>query len=313
MNSNWKLVRNHKYLSIIYLILVAAYLVQSLIVPADKSSLHLYHLTSSSFKLLILSIEIPYVVIWLIAFYGYLRLRDYANKIKQEKDGQGYFALSKGIFCLVIWLPISAILPNLFKQIYVHHATTTASLVRLNVYIDLLILLFGFYYIYIGSQKLLNVVSNNRFSASLPIILLFIVYSCFYMFLALHDPARRVPVDGVPVATYYEPDWLITLTVIIPRLCYWFLGIQAVYNLFMFRRIVKGKIYKDGMRTFALGVSGTVIITMLLRGLESVSTALTKLHLNSLIIIIYILLIIIAIAYLFIARGSRQLQRLEEL
>ncbi|HET9098550.1 MAG TPA: hypothetical protein VFN51_02945 [Candidatus Saccharimonadales bacterium] len=313
MKNIWQLFRQHNRISLIYLLLIVAYLYQSLVVPPNPSTLHLYHITAGHLKLLLLTIEIPYVVIWLIAFYGFLRLRDYATKIRGEKDGQGFFTLSQGLFLLVLWLPISSVMTNFFKQYYTGHPASTASLVRLQVYIDLLLLLVGFYLIYLGSQRLLKVISDTKFSASLPIILLFIAYASFYVMLALHDPSRRYPADGVAVATYYEPDWLITLTVLIPRLCYWFLGIQAVYNLFVFRNNVKGIIYKNGIKTFAIGISGTILITMLLRSLQSISTTLVKFHLNFLLIIIYLLLIVIAGAYIYVARGSVQLQKLEEL
>lgn len=313
MNSLFSLIKKYPLIWGAYILLALFYLLQSVFASVDRASTAQYHISVLNVRLLGLAIGIPYVIIWMIALTGCLRLKSYADAIKNEKDGQAFLRIAYGLFLLVIWLPIQAILGIIANVIYRFHPQYSALITRAENYVELIILFLGFYLVYVGSQKLLSFISRLQLTANLSIVLLYIAFSVIYTFLVFHDPARTVPTGSVKHATYYLHDWLIAVTIVIPRLVYWFLGIQAAYNIYLFEKKVKGRIYKDGLHTLAIGILGIIFSTVLLRCLQSVTTTLVKFSLEWLLILIYILLIVMCVAYVYLAKGSRKLQKLEEI
>ena len=144
-------------------------------------------------------------------------------------------------------------------------------------------------------------------------VLSYIIFAALYCFLVFHDPTRSVPSRTVAVASYYEPDWLLTLTIIIPRLLMWYLGFRAVYNILVFRDKVKGALYKSALNSLARGLIGVVITVIILRTTQSLAATLSTISIGLILVIIYALLIIIAVSYGLIARGAKNLQKLEDL
>ncbi len=307
------LLKNKKLTSL-YVLLIVIYLLQTLAAPVSKLTLSKYHISVTQLRLLSLTIALPYIVIWSVALLGYLRLDNYIRLIQNYKDGVAFRTISRGILWLGLWLPISTILNNFFFEYYSAHQGATANLVRLNNYLNLIILFGGFWLLYKGSGQLLGLVkSRPSLSTYQTLTLVYIVFSVLYVFLTLQDVARRYPTHTVATATYYEPDWLIVLTLIIPRLLYWFIGAQAVQNIFLYRKKVKGRLYRQALNNLAMGLGGVVTVTILLRCLQSLATPLERLSLGLLLSIVYVLLILISVGYILIAKGTKRLQQLEEL
>jgi hypothetical protein len=312
MKNNGRLLLKNPRLSALYLLFIAIYILQAILPAPDKLMLAKYSVSVMQIKLLGLSVEIPYILIWIISLLGYLRLKTYAGLIQNSKDGVAFRVIARGLLLLSLWLPLSAVSSNIFSEIYRYHPSATASLVRVDAYFNLLILFLGFLFIYLGTNKLLPLIPRTRFQIPLPVILAFIAFSVLYTFLTLHDPARSMPTRSVPVATYYEPDWLIVTTVIIPRLISWFLGLHAAYAIHLYSQRIKGKLYQPSLKSLALGLSGLIASIILLRCLQSLSAELEELSLGLLLGLVYILLIIIAVGYVLIAKGAYKLQMIEE-
>ena len=303
----------NKRLSILYILFVAVYVWQTLNAPIDKTLLAKYNINSGQLKLISLTVIIPYIIIWLIALTGYIRINSYVTFIKKDKDGKAFKSISQGILALTLWLPISTIVTNYFKRAYIEHHAATANLIRLDNYLNMLILLGGFLLIYKGSNNLLMIIKKPKNQSSLKFVLIYIIFAALYVFLTLHDSARQFPTKSVATAAYYESDWLIVLTLVIPRLIYWFIGAQAVQNIFTYRKNVKGKLYKHALNRLAQGIAGVVTATIVLRCYQSLSDPLAKLNLGLILAVVYLLLIGISTGYILIAKGAKNLQQLEEL
>lgn len=303
----------HKKTTAVFILLAGLYIAQSLLVAPDQEILDKYHITAAQADALSLTIALPYVIIWFIALIGYLRLRSYALSIKGTKDGEAFRKIGIGILLLTIWLPLSTLVSSFASQIYHDHPTFTDDLVRLVNYANVLILFPAFLIINQGSRKLLALTRTTIQSPSQRVTLVFIALSALYVFLTLQDPARSVATASVMTASYYQPDWLIITTLVIPRLLMWFLGIQAVYNIYLYSKKVKGAIYKSSLRNLAMGIGGVVLISILLRCLQSLSSQIGNFSLGLLLLIIYFLLIIISAGYILISRGANSLQQIEEL
>ncbi|HEY5442205.1 MAG TPA: hypothetical protein VIJ68_01565 [Candidatus Saccharimonadales bacterium] len=305
-------VKKYRQEIVLYVVFVLIYLILTFATPPDTAALHKYHLTSGGMNALLLTIALPYIVIWLIALVGYLRLHVYVSAIKDSKDGAAFHEIGQGILWFTLWLPLSAIV-GAAESYYCHkYPSATAPTVLITNYVNLLILVPGFLFTYTGSQKLLKLIKRPRYSLPLKVMLAFIAFSALYTFLTLHDPSRRHPQAPVTTATYYLPDWLTVTTIIVPRLLSWFLGIYALYNLYMYQVFVKGELYKQALTSLTIGIGGVVGMVIVLRCLQSLANSLGKLGLNAILLVVYILLIVLSIAYIFIARGANKLKRIED-
>lgn len=307
------LVWKYKKITGLFVLFSAIYLIQAVFTEPDQAALDKYNISAAQAVLLGLTIAIPYVVIWFFALLGYVRLRFYTESIRHSEDGEAFTMISRGVAWLALWLPVSAVAGGLVSRHYTAHPEAAPLMVMLNNYLNLALLFPAFLLTYLGATKLLGVV--KRLHAALPpwLFLVFIAFAALYTFLVLHDPARQVPTDGVTVAAYYLPDWLIVTSFVIPRLIMWFLGIQAVYYVYLYSRKIKGSIYRQALSHLAQGIGGVVLATIVLRGVQSLSSPLSQANLAVLLIIIYLLLIVLSVGYVLIAKGARNLQRLEDL
>lgn len=308
------LILKYKEVGLVFLLLSIIYVLQSFLTKPNASTLQKYHLGSGQFKWLILTIVVPLVVIWIISLLGYLRLREYTEKIDDDRDGKAFKLINKGILFFGLWLPLSSVLNNYFSSIYTAHPADTAALVILSNYISVVFLIPAFWFIYHGTNKLMALTKPKAtFVAGQKLTYVYIVFSALYIWLVLSDTARRVPNHGATVASYYQPDWLIIITIALPRLLMWFIGFQAVQNLYSYTYRVKGTIYRRAVKELSFGLGAVVSLTIMLRVLESLSVELGKLSLDILLLIIYVLLILIAGGYILVARGAAKLQRLEDI
>jgi hypothetical protein len=307
------IIARNKKLAAFFTILSIIYLSLSVLVPPDKVTLARYHITRSQDAGLTFTITIPYLIIWFVALVGYSRLKSYSDKISRSKDGAAFQTISKGILWLSLWLPISAVMNTLFNSYYHYHPSATAWLVNVNNYLNIILLLTAFWFIYNGTKQLLGVIKKPSSQLPLALTVLFITFSAYYLFLVLQDPSRQFPTAHVAAATYYLPDWLTILLIVIPRLITWHLGMQAVYNLYLYCKNVKGPIYKRALNDLTAGLAWVVITIIILRCFESLASQLTSLSLGIILLLIYFLLALVAIGYSWIARGAKKLQRIEEI
>jgi hypothetical protein len=306
------LLRRYIVIALVFAVLAAVYLIQSVTVIPDQTTLAKYHVTVSQVHELSLAIAVPYVLIWIVALLGYLRLRSYTSYLGNGKDAPGFRTLATGVFLLTLWLPLSTLAANLAAAYYNNHPSATANLIRLLTYGNLLLLFPAFYLLYDGARKLLRTTKARREGMVQWQTITYIVFSALYVFVTFADDARQVAIGDAQTATYYLPDWLTLLTVVIPRLIMWYLGFSAVASMISYRREVKGEIYKIALRLVAFGIAGIVCVVIVLRVVQSLSSAINALSLVLLLVLVYSLLAIMAIAYAVLAKGAERLQKIEE-
>jgi hypothetical protein len=305
---------NNRLVSLIFAVCTVLYLAQIIFFKPDQATLRRYHLTVTSDILLSLAIAIPYVIIWIIALVGYQRLYKYARTIEGSKDGNAFKLLTAGVLLFSIWLPITTVLGTLVTHSDAFHISKALA-THINNYANILMLLAAFITTFVGSRRLVRMVRSWRLpsNASLYATLAFIAFSSCYTWLVLHDPVRRTPTGDIRAASYYETDWLILTTIIIPRLIAWFFGIQTVMNLYLYSSKVNGNLYRAALTSLANGIGTIVLVAIVLRFFQSITPTLTHLSLGLLILVIYALLILMAVGYVFVAKGAKSMQMLEEI
>lgn len=307
------ILARYKRLTGIFTTLSIIYIAATVLTPQDKAALAKYHVSGGQVTGLVLTIALPYLIIWFIALVGYLRLRSYSQSISDSKDGRAFQLISRGVLLLALWLPLSAVIGALTTWYTRLHPSATPEMVTINNFANIIILFVAFLIINQSSKHLLSLVKKSE--AALPQLhmVLFICFSALYVFMVLHDPARQFPTATVHQASYYLPDWLTVTTLVIPRLIMWFLGIQAVHNIYVYRNKVKGAIYKEALDSLARGIGWVVVSVIILRCFQSLSSQWDKLSLAVLLLVIYGLLVFISVGYVLIAKGARNLQRIEEI
>jgi hypothetical protein len=139
-------------------------------------------------------------------------------------------------------------------------------------------------------------------------VLLFITISTLYSFYLVIRPVHDSPASRV----YFLPDWLLLVTIVIPYLYIWYLGLNASYCIYVYQRKITGKLYKSALRLVSAGISLVIVSSIITRTITSLSAKLTTLHLTPLLYIIYGLLIIDGAGFVLLAAGARRLRRIEE-
>lgn len=297
-----------------FIALAFTYSLLILMVPPDASVLVRYGLTPGIARLVSLSLAIPVMTIWFMAFYGFIQFKQYANLIKKNQDGQSLAKVANGLMVLAFGLPLGSLCSTALNYIAARNSSLIPATVIINNYIMLGFVLVGFAIIYQGTKSLTELTQNQERRSvydSFAVALL-VIFSIAYCYITLTNPARQFPPAGVRRAAYYMSDIPLIFTIIVPYLFVWFYGIRSTFLLRSYRSNVPGKLYKQALGYLAAGLGTVIISQMLLRFLVSLTTLLNSLSLQYLLMVLYGLVLIIGTGYVLIAMGSKKLKKIEE-
>lgn len=295
-------------------LMIVAYAMLTFLVPPDPEALNRYHISTIQLRLIQLTIVLPVALIWFIATYGYIRFRDYARSIKKTTEGKAIGQLVKGIGVLAISLPLTSLASTLSnivlrtKPEYVRWSTLFSH------YLVIVLMLIAFRFIYSGARHLQDVTPVKQSAKELYILLIgFSAFAATYVYLLLSNPVKDTGDPKVVGQTiFFLPDWVLLLTLVIPYLYVWFIGLRACVFLNNYQRGVSGIIYKKALYFLALGIGAVVAGSISRQYLVAVSNLLLDLRLGALLVLVYSLLIVIAAGYVLIGIGARKLQLIEE-
>lgn len=294
-------------LSVLYCVLI-------LVIPPDASVLRRYDITTSQAQWLSVSFALPLIVIWFAAFYGFIKLKKYAAHAKPDRDGIWLAKVAHGLMFLALAMPLNSIFTALGNYLTSRRPQLTPLTVITNNYLALILVLAGFYLIYQGTGGLVSLLNKRQRYSSYerPIMLMFLLISIIYSYVTLTNEARQFPVAGIRRAAYYMADFPLILTIIIPYLFVWFFGLRSVYFIYLYRRRVKGILYRESLGLLASGLAVVIVTSMIIRYLVSMTATLNNLTLRFLLVFLYVLLLVIFAGYLLIAQGAKKMQRIEE-
>ncbi|HEX5797273.1 MAG TPA: hypothetical protein VFX86_02690 [Candidatus Saccharimonadales bacterium] len=297
----------------VFIALTVIYIMEVLLIPPDSSALAKFRLSETEAKLLALTFALPIAFVWMLGSYVYIKFKSYVDSISNYKDGRIFSTISTGVLLLCLWLPISTIVSNLSNYAYRVQPSWTMPLVIINNYLNLLLVLAALLLIYKGASELSSLkeakkASGWKYLALIPIIAI----SEFYIFLTLNNPARQFPTEDVKTAGYYMPDWLIIGTVVIPYILVFYYGFFAVLNLYIYRRKVRGIIYKSALDYFAKGLFCIVTSIVFIRYLASSSSAFSDSTLKTILLIIYLLLVILLLGFVLMVKSVKKLEKIEK-
>jgi hypothetical protein len=292
---------------VVFTALSLLYLVLSLVLPPNQPTLHAYHLSSSEYRILILFLNIPIQVVWFAAFYGYGKLDEYVTLVRKAAHGQPLATISTGLKFLAWGLPITSIISVILTAMANQWPGMTGFMVVTTHYLSLLVAIFAFSYMAVGSRGLADIANiRPSFNALRWVFVLFTLFGVMFTYFTITSTQKEHP------NPFYMPLWLILLTIITPYLYAWFMGLFAAFEIFLYSKQTKGVLYKRALMYLASGFVITIVSSVAFQYLLVDSTHLKRISFSWLFIVIYMLLLLYATGFLLISTGAKRLKKIEE-
>jgi hypothetical protein len=294
-----------------YALLAVSYVLLILLLPASAATMREYNLAAFEYRVILLALALPSLLIWLAAFIGYAKLRLYARSIRKTPEGIYFDQLAEGCTWLAWSLPVSTIIPTILNTIANAHPGFHATSIILSNYVSLILPLIGFSVIASASRGLL---SNVRAKLSLAdarlIIIGFLILGVLYCFLTFsHFNLNSLGSTDNP---YFLPAWLMVITVIVPYLYAWFMGILAAYELTLFSKHVRGVLYRQALGFVVGGLLAVILSSVALQYINSVEPRVGHLVFSYKLVLVLIFRIIGGGGFILLALGANRLQKIEE-
>jgi hypothetical protein len=298
---------------LVYLGVIASWVAYLLITTTTPLSANAYNLNSQQIFLLRLTIAIPFLLIWLAAAFSFVSIRKYAKAIEPSDESSAFNKISTGVLFLLASLIGSALISAVRGFLVdIHEARSWMTILTNYAYV--IPYLFAFAYLFNGAADLIRQHNGFRISLSKYAIyaIPFFVLAYVWLEIIFTNPNRITPAPGSNFASYYLKDSLIVLTIVIPALFAWAMGFFGALKLRSYYQNVQGVIYKSALSSFVNGFLGVILGSIFIQSLLSLGAVrVGHLSLANVLALIYLFLIIQAVGFLLIARGARNLTKLE--
>ena len=292
----------------LYIILVLGYLLLTLLTPIDPATAQRYHLSEMQLRMISMTVSLPLAAIWLVALYGYTRFQAYTEAIAKEKEGTAFKEITLGIMILALYLPVASITTALLRSLALSYPAFASYMVIGRSYIPVIFQVVAFSLLASGSAKLLQLLRPKitlRYADYVMAGLVFAASVFTYIIVAR-------PFGGSVSENYALPTWAVVMTLVAPFLFAWYKGGLAVYQLYLYRKHASGHLYRHMFKNLVAGLAAITVTAILIQVVSSVSVGLTKLNFTPLLILVYVLIALYAVGYGLLARGARQLKKIEE-
>lgn len=292
-------------------LLILTFFLLLAIIPVNEAVMAQYDLTATQYRVLNFLVYLPFAGIWFTAYYGYSKLAGYARSISNTDEGSGFEALATGTGWLAWGFLLQSYTSLVLNAIASVYPNFHPSAMIMSNYIGMLFPLVAFVYIGAGARTLMQhtqhhvgvaITRNIQFA----FVALGVVY-CYLIFrnLDLHTlSASNNP--------YFLPVWLLVLTIIIPYLYAWFMGLLAAYEILVVAKHVKGVIYRQALRLLASGVAVVIGSFIMAQYLRTAVPKTGRLSLNILLLLIYLIYLAMAAGFVLVTMGANRLKKIEE-
>jgi hypothetical protein len=289
-----------------YTILLAITCLLMIVVPGDPASLRSLHINEQVYRLLVVTILLPYAIIWFSAFYGYDQVAKYSRSLVSTIEGKAFNKVSVGLGVIAWGLVLQVTLSLIFNAITVADPSFETARAVINGYMSLVIAMVGFIYIENGTYELAHIVRarNSRTIFRLLIVFGAVLGALFQRIVFMNQSAGGSP--------YHLPAWPLIFTIIIPYIFTWVIAAVSVYELNVYAAKVKGLLYKQALQFLANGLSVVIILSVTIQFINAGSTPRSNTSLGTLLLLEYLLLAAIALGFVLIATGAKRLKRIEE-
>lgn len=288
------------------------------ILASDSSAAARFNLSVMQLRLLQLVFVLPGLVILLAILFAALSIWRYARAIAGAKEAAGFRSVAYGISALLIGLVVGNYVSSM-RQLVVQHAAdpekVKTAFVIVNNYVSVAWALVTYGFLLRGSQLLLRSIGKrlNLKRKLLPTVAVFAVLTVTYLWLIHGNPGRQMSASPDLNPTFGLPYWLTVLTVALPFVVAWFVGVLALIGMYQYRTQTPGVVYKLLFKKLIIGMTlftGLTIILQLLTQLYSVYATHSLPAILGIVALIYITL---TYAFILVAQGARKLNSIENL
>lgn len=291
-------------LAIIYVILI-------FLLPVNHATMHAHHLSTFEFRMLLLALNLPTIVAWLAAFIGYAKLREYVQLVRKTPEGLYFDKLATGAAWLAWSLPIPAIIILLLNGIANDWGNFYPATIIIGNYLRLVFPLIAFSIIGVASRGLVGLAKIKfGFASSRIIAVLFLGAGVLYCLLTFkHFNPSSLTSTANP---YFLPIWLMVLTIIVPYLYTWFVGLLAAYEITLFSRETHGVLYRQALRLVVLGLVVIIASSIALQYIRGVQPRIDRSTLDYYMVLSSVSHLIGGSGFVLMAIGAERLKRIEE-
>lgn len=294
-----------------YLLVVVITIALIFLLPGSQTTMAAYNLSDFEYKIIYFAICLPSFIVWFAAFMGYAKLLEYASTISNTPEGKHYYKLARGGAWLAWSLPLSKITILLLGAIENHWPGFHSAAIIIGNYISLLLPLIAFTLIGLAAKGLVNYAKVELApSATKAIIVTFITAGlsyCYFVFDHLKLTGLGSSDNG-----YYLPVWLMLITVIIPYLYMWFIGLLAACDLTLFGTKARGHLYKRALQYLVAGLVIVLVGSIAIQYTGNIQPRAGHLMLNAQLAMILTFRILQGLGFVFITIGAVKLKRIEE-
>lgn len=294
----------------LFILFIAIYSGVTMLLPSDPSAIERYDVSELQLRLLSLSVALPLIMIWLVALYGIIRFRTYALLVKESGEGQSLRNIANGLTVLGFSLPIVSLVSRGLGYLSDNNSNLVPAAEIIKNYVGVVFALIAFYLLAKGARRLITTLKASKQVGLLPPYLVpaVILFSSLFTWLVVSRPFGNED----DINFYYLPNWLLILTLAVPYLFAWYFGVVSFYYLHHYQKKVKGLVYKQAFNRLAKGIAIIVFTSVFVQTLVTLSSQLNRLDLTPILGLVYLLIILYAVGYGFVARGAKKLKYIEE-
>lgn len=278
----------------------------ALVLPASPTTLHTLGINALTYRLTILSLVLPYAIIWFAAFYAYGKLEQYAQKLENTREGEAFKKIADGVRFLAWGLAITTLLAVVLRGAENWMPSFRPAHIIIDNYAGMLVPLLSFMMIGNGTRLLTEIVRARPSSIGIRILVaIFTTVGVLFSYFVIQN-------QGSDANAYYLPPVLLLLTIVVPYLFAWLVGLLAAYELRLYSKKTRGVLYQRALVWLAGGLAIVIGGSILSQYLSSVFSGRDHVGLGLLLGAVYLLLIVQTVGYVLIAFGANQLKKIEE-
>ena len=292
-------------------LLVIAYIILIFVLPPSQATMHAYHLSTLEYRCILLAVQLPSLLAWLAAFFGAAKLQQYVQLVRKTDEGPSFNQLATGSSWLAWSLPVPAIASLLLNAIAEHWRGFHSTAIILSNYLNLILPLIAFTIIGGASLSLIRQAKLNFSLANARIIMIIFLFAgVLYCYLTF----QRFDLTSLTSTAnpYFLPIWLMVLSVIVPYLYAWFVGLLAAYEITLISRQTTGVLYRQALRLLVIGLVAIIVSSITLQYMNSVQPRVGHLMLGYQLVLTSIFRVIGGGGFVLMALGASRLKKIEE-
>jgi hypothetical protein len=281
------------------------------VLPVNHATMQHYNLSALEYRIATAAIALPTIAVWFAAFWGYAKLREYSQAIAKTAEGPHFAKLGIGCIWLAWSLPLTSIVSSVLNGIGNRWQGFHPSAIIITNYVALIIPLIAFVIIGLAARDMLG---KSRLNLDIPTarltMVLFLAGGLLYCFLVFRS--LDLTSLGSTHNSYFLPAWLMIVSVIIPYLYAWCIGLLAAYEIMVFSVNTPGLLYRRALLYLVTGLVAVILSSIALQYINSVVPRNGELLLNYRLLLTLAVRVVSGIGFLTLAIGASRLKKIEE-